>query len=252
MSGSPCTTSVSLGQLRRSEELCRCTDDPVATASQHEQELAALDLIEHPTVKAAYRSVGRDLAGPREGVRRDARALRRRVRRGDVLGRGVVVQPGQAATQGQLHHPARPPGGRPPHPRIALGHRQSRQRLPGDPDLRRRALRDPRPRRRAPHDGELLHAVGRQHGHRRCAQRPHHGGRLRRHRSPSPSTPTPPTAGPTTCRSTPEAHEFYIRDVLLDWDRDDPNHLDGANDSARRRRLAARAPSTSRPTRPRR
>lgn len=32
-------------------------DHPVATASQHEQELAALDLIEHPTVKAAYRTV---------------------------------------------------------------------------------------------------------------------------------------------------------------------------------------------------
>ena len=32
-------------------------DHPVATASQHEQELAALDLIEHPTVKGAYRTV---------------------------------------------------------------------------------------------------------------------------------------------------------------------------------------------------
>jgi hypothetical protein len=26
-------------------------------------------------------------------------------------------------------------------------------------------------------------------------------------------------------QSTPDAHEFYIRDVLLNWDRDDPNHL---------------------------
>ena len=31
--------------------------DPVATASQHEQELAALELTSHPTVKAAYRRV---------------------------------------------------------------------------------------------------------------------------------------------------------------------------------------------------
>ncbi|HKI42748.1 MAG TPA: hypothetical protein VKA66_20785, partial [Mycobacterium sp.] len=38
-------------------------DDPVATASQHEQELAALDLIAHPTVKAAYRSVGETWLG---------------------------------------------------------------------------------------------------------------------------------------------------------------------------------------------
>jgi hypothetical protein len=26
-------------------------------------------------------------------------------------------------------------------------------------------------------------------------------------------------------RSAPEAHEFYIRDVMLDWERDDPNEL---------------------------
>ncbi len=32
-------------------------DDPVATPSQHEQELAALELTEHPTVKEAYRTV---------------------------------------------------------------------------------------------------------------------------------------------------------------------------------------------------
>ena len=30
---------------------------PVATVEQHEQELAALKLIEHPTVKAAYEQV---------------------------------------------------------------------------------------------------------------------------------------------------------------------------------------------------
>ena len=31
--------------------------DPVATAAPHEQELAALELTEHPTVRAAYRDV---------------------------------------------------------------------------------------------------------------------------------------------------------------------------------------------------
>ena len=39
------------------------TGDPVATASQHEQELAALELTEHPTVKAAYRSVAETWLG---------------------------------------------------------------------------------------------------------------------------------------------------------------------------------------------
>ena len=31
--------------------------DPVATVAQHEQELAAVELTEHPTVRAAYREV---------------------------------------------------------------------------------------------------------------------------------------------------------------------------------------------------
>ena len=39
-------------------------------------------------------------------------------------------------------------------------------------------------------------------------------------------------------RSTPAAHEFYIRDVLLDWDRDDPNASHGR--AARRRARDAR------------
>ena len=39
------------------------TGDPVATASQHEQELAALELTNHPTVKAAYRSVAEKWLG---------------------------------------------------------------------------------------------------------------------------------------------------------------------------------------------
>jgi hypothetical protein len=30
---------------------------------------------------------------------------------------------------------------------------------------------------------------------------------------------------PNHVQSTPQAHEFYIRDVLLNWERDDPNHL---------------------------
>ncbi len=31
---------------------------------------------------------------------------------------------------------------------------------------------------------------------------------------------------PNHVRSTPAAHEFYIRDVMLDWAEDDPNHLE--------------------------
>ena len=45
---------------------------------------------------------------------------------------------------------------------------------------------------------------------------------------------------PNHVQSTPEAHEFYIRDVLLDWDRDDPNHLTVQRLGAPRRRRRPR------------
>ena len=82
----------------------------------------------------------RDVAGASEGVQRDARTIRRRLRRGDVLGGGVVVEPGQAAAEGQLHHPDRAPCRRSHNSRITLGHRQSRQRVPRDSDLGRRTI----------------------------------------------------------------------------------------------------------------
>ena len=73
------------------------TDDPVATAVQHDHELAALDLTEHPTVKAAYRTVAENwLARTKPSDAMRARFDEAR-RRSDVLGRGVVVEPGQAA-----------------------------------------------------------------------------------------------------------------------------------------------------------
>ena len=55
---------------------------------------------------------------------------------------------------------------------------------------------------------------------------------------------------PNHVQSSPAAHEFYIRDVLLDWGRDDPNtftveRLGGAPTSS------GAARSTSRPRRPR-
>jgi hypothetical protein len=35
----------------------------------------------------------------------------------------------------------------------------------------------------------------------------------------------PANGRPNHVQTTPAAHEFYIRDVLLDWGRDDPNHI---------------------------
>ena len=36
----------------------------------------------------------------------------------------------------------------------------------------------------------------------------------------------PANGRPNHVQTTPEAHEFYIRDVLLDWGRDDPNYFE--------------------------
>lgn len=60
----------------------------------------------------------------------------------------------------------------------------------------------------------------------------------------------PANGRPSHVRTTAAAHEFYIRDVLLDWGRDDPITL-RCNDWAARPQHR-RAHSTSRPRRPRR
>ena len=56
-------------------------------------------------------------------------------------------------------------------------------------------------------------------------------------------------AGPNHVQTTPEAHEFYIRDVLLNWDRDDPNHLTvqrlGADPTTAPRTLDEQADATA-------
>ena len=153
---------------------------PVATASQHEQELAALELTAHPTVRAAYRSVAENWLARAKAS--DAMRARFDDAFAEVMFSAAVWSSNQDKLRPKVSCITRlgSPRRGPRDSRITLGHRQSRQRLPGDSDLRRRALRDPRTRRREPDDGELLHAVGREHGHRRRAQRAHHGGRFRR------------------------------------------------------------------------
>ena len=170
-------------------------EHPVATAEQHEHEKAALRLWEHPVVAEAREAVRAEWLEKEQPSPVDARLLRLGLRGGHVLGRDLVVEPGSAAPEGHLHHPARARGRRAAHPGHPVGHRQPRLDLPGDPDLGRRALRDPGPGRRAPDDRELLHAVGRQHGHRGPAQRarPRDRGRrlVRRHRRRRPGRRSP-------------------------------------------------------------
>ncbi len=94
----------------------------IATPEQHAHEFEALALTQHPTVKEAYERVRESwLAatgpGPRAGL------LRRRIRRGDVLGGGLVAQPGPAAPEGDLHFAPRARARRGADPRVALGDR---------------------------------------------------------------------------------------------------------------------------------
>ncbi len=111
------------------------TQDPVATASQHEQELAALELIEHPTVKAAYRTVAEKWLGRAKAS--DAMRERFDDSFAEVMFSAAVWSSNQDKLRPKvscitrLAHPVdghRIPG-------ISLGHRQSRQRVPGDPDI---------------------------------------------------------------------------------------------------------------------
>ena len=97
-------------------------DDAVSTASQREQELAALDLVEHPTVKAAYQSVAETWLGRAKAS--DAMRERFDDAFAEVMFSAAVWSSNQDkhAAQGQLHHPAGTPGRRPPHSRITLGH----------------------------------------------------------------------------------------------------------------------------------
>ncbi len=54
------------------------TEHPVATAEQHAHELAALELVEHPTVRAAYRTVAETWLSRAKAVRRHASSASRR------------------------------------------------------------------------------------------------------------------------------------------------------------------------------
>ncbi len=226
------------------------TGDPVATASQHEQELAALDLTDHPTVKAAYRSVAEKWLGRAKA----SDAMRERF--DDAFAEVMFSAAVWSSNQDQLRPKVscitrlgHPVAGR-PIPGIALGHRQSRQRLPGD--SRSRATSATRsavasaPNRMTENYFTLWDAnmgtVAVLNG--RTMQVDSDG-------SFAITVDSDPADGrPNHVQSTPEAHEFYIRDVLLDWDRDDPNHLTVQRLGAPAGPSSRRAPSTSRPTPP--
>ena len=198
--------------------------NPVATSSQHEQELAALELTTHPTVKAAYRSVAEtwlERAKASDAMRScfdDAFA--------EVMFSAAVWSSNQDKLRPKVSCITR------------LGHPVGDQTIPGsrwgidNPDSVYRVI---------PISGDERYEIRGRVGAHRMTENYFTlwdanmgtvavlNGRTMEVESDGSFTITvdsdPAGGRPNHVQTTPAAHEFYIRDVLLNWDRDDPNHL---------------------------
>ena len=201
------------------------TEDPIATAVQHEHELAALELTEHPTVKAAYRTVAENWLGRAKPS--DAMRERFDAAFAEVMFSAAVWSSNQDKLRPKVTCITR------------LAHPVSGRQIPGsrwgidNPDSVYRVI---------PISGDERYEIRGRVGENRMTENyftlwdAHMGtvdvldGRTMNVDSDGSFTITvdsdPAGGRPNHVQSTPEAHEFYIRDVLLDWDRDDPNHLE--------------------------
>ncbi|WP_244930070.1 hypothetical protein [Nocardioides sp. W7] len=198
---------------------------PVATAEQHAHELAALDLIEHPTVRAAYRSVAETWLG--RAMASDAMRACFEAAFEEVMFSAAVWSSNQDPLRPKVTTITR------------LAHEVDGRRVPGsrwgidNPDTVYRVV---------PISGDERYVLRGRVGEHRMTENyftlwnAHMGtvdvcdGR-RMHVEADGSyeiTVDADEAGgrPNHIRSTSEAHELYIRDVLLDWGRDDPNTIE--------------------------
>ncbi|MDT7768301.1 MAG: hypothetical protein QOI30_1297 [Mycobacterium sp.] len=196
--------------------------DPVATESQHEQEVAALELIEHVVVKAAYQTVAETWLGRAK----PSQAMRERF--DDAFAEVMFSAAIWSSNQDKLR------------PKVScitrLAHPVDGRHIPGsrwgidNPDSVYRVI---------PISGDERYEIHGRVGENRMTENyftlwdAHMGtvdvlnGRTMQVDSDGSFTITvdadPANGGPNHVRTTAEAHEFYIRDVLLDWGRDDPN-----------------------------
>ncbi len=199
-------------------------EHPVATAAQHEQELAALDLLEHPTVQAAYRSVAETWLGRAKAS--DAMRARFDDAFAEVMFSAAVWSSNQDTLRPKVSCITR------------LAHPVQGRAIPGsrwgidNPDSVYRVI---------PISGDERYEIHGRVGQNRMTENYFTlwdanmgtvavlNGRTMDVESDGSFTITvdsdPAGGRPNHVQSTPEAHEFYIRDVLLNWDRDDPNHL---------------------------
>jgi hypothetical protein len=197
-------------------------DNPVATAAQHEHELAALELTSHPTVRAAYSSVAETWLGRAKA----SEAMRERFDAAvaEVMFSAAVWSSNQDKLRPKVTCITR------------LGHEVAGQKIPGsrwgidNPDTVYRVI---------PISGDERYEIRGRVGQHRMTENYFTlwdanmgtvavlNGRTMDVDSDGSFTITvdsdPAGGRPNHVQSTPEAHEFYIRDVLLNWDRDDPN-----------------------------
>jgi hypothetical protein len=201
------------------------SDNPVATEAQHEHELAALELTQHPTVKAAYRSVAENWlarAKPSEAMRERFDAAF-----AEVMFSAAVWSSNQDKLRPKVTCITR------------LAHPVAGTQIPGsrwgidNPDSVYRVI---------PISGDERYEIRGRVGENRMTENYFTlwdanmgtvdvlNGRTMEVDPDGSFTITvdsePAGGRPNHVQSTPQAHEFYIRDVLLHWDRDDPNHLE--------------------------
>jgi hypothetical protein len=198
------------------------SENPVATVAQHEHELAALDLTSHPTVRAAYRSVAQTWLARAKAS--DAMRERFDAAFAEVMFSAAVWSSNQDKLRPKVTCITR------------LGHEVAGQKIPGsrwgidNPDTVYRVI---------PISGDERYEIRGRVGQHRMTENYFTlwdanmgtvavlNGRTMDVDSDGSFTITvdsdPAGGRPNHVQSTPEAHEFYIRDVLLNWDRDDPN-----------------------------
>lgn len=195
---------------------------PVATPEQHEHELAALDLIDHPTVRAAYRDVAETWLGRAKAS--DAMRARFEAAYEEVMFSAAVWSSNQDPLRPKVTTITR------------LEHEVDGRRIPGtrwgidNPDSVYRVI---------PISGDERYEIRGRVGEHRMTENYFtlwdanmgtvdvlDGRRMQVEDDGSfvITVDADPAGGrPNHVRSTAAAHEFYIRDVLLDWGRDDPN-----------------------------
>jgi len=195
---------------------------PVATAEQHEHELAALELVEHPTVRAAYAEVAQTWLGRAKAS--DAMRERFEAAYEEVMFSAAVWSSNQDPLRPKVTTITR------------LEHEVDGRRIPGtrwgidNPDSVYRVV---------PVSGDERYEIRGRVGEHRMTENYFtlwdadmgtvdvlDGRRMLVEDDGSfliTVDADPANGRPNHVRSTSAAHELYVRDVLLDWGRDDPN-----------------------------